>query len=231
MNRLIKLKDIKDSIVSSEYILAKSDIAMLLWQGNKSEPLYNSTIETPTRGFEPFQDCTNGNANEPVIIGSRYEESHTVVSVGEEESIGKEDVTTWINNSAETIIAFRIQRGSRFITDRLKKFANLKTGWDSYDAKSIQWKTIIRAIQFFSKVLYEIENKNIPVPFVAPLSDGGIQFEWKTCYKELILLIPEKEEEPFEYLKVDKLLWKEQEEEDRVFNIDEMVNIAKNWLL
>ncbi len=106
-------------------------------------------------------------------------------------------------------------------------------GWDSYDAKPIRWSTITRATEFFSKVLYVVsnENKDIVPPFIAPLSDGGIQFEWNTCYKELTHSIPEKEGEPLEYLKVDKISGEEKEKEGVVSSIDDMVDILIEWLL
>lgn len=146
----------------------------------------------------------------------------------------KEKSATWIENFAETKTISNVQLASHSIVERLKSFATLETGWDSYDAKPIEWPTIIRAITFSYQVLYVIDSQNkdvVPRPFIAPLPDGGIQFEWSTCYKELIHSIPEKENDLIEYLKVDNASGEEKEEEGEVSSIDDIVGIVTEWLL
>lgn len=120
------------------------------------------------------------------------------------------------------------------VVQRLKKFAELKQNWDSYGAKPIEWSTISRAIDFFSKVLFQniLESKNnLPIPFVAPLSDGGIQFEWRNCFKELVIVLPNRQEKGVVYLKVEHQLFGEKEEEGKLFNTDEAVPLILEWLI
>lgn len=148
--------------------------------------------------------------------------------------IRKEKSTTSTENLAEARTISKVQRGSFSIVERLKSFATLRANWDSYDAKPIEWSTINRAIAFTCHVLYDIDSQNkdvVPCPFIAPRSDGGIQFEWTTCYKELIHSIPEKENELIEYLKVDSVSGEEKEEEGEVSSIDDIVDIVTEWLL
>jgi hypothetical protein len=142
--------------------------------------------------------------------------------------------TTWIENFAETKTISKVQLGSHSIVEKLKSFAALEANWDSYDAKPIEWSTIIRAIKFSNHILYAIDSQDkdvVPRPFIAPRSDGGVQFEWSTCYKELILTIPAKENELMEYLKTDINSGEEKEEEGEVSSIEELVHIVTDWLL
>lgn len=251
MNEIVELKQRKNSIAPLEYGPVRSDTTILLWQENKSELPYHLTVETLSQEFQRLQNRTNENVDTFLVMNSRYEWNYSLVCINERElrkfsfsrpdsarvstldfrPLEGESISTWINNFARTTMASRIQRGSGSIIDRLRKFAGLKPGWDSYDAKRIEWATIIRAMNFFFKVLYNAGNKDIAAPFVAPLSDGGIQFEWKTCYKELILSIPEGEDEPLEYLKVDETLWEEKQQEDVAFSIDDMASIVTDWLV
>lgn len=123
--------------------------------------------------------------------------------------------------------------GSSSTVKKLKQFALLKKGWDSYDADEIEWSTISVAVNFYSGVLLRAEGKNkkaLPIPFVSPISDGGIQFEWMTHYKELIIEIGKDKTQEFEYLKVEKTLDGEKEEEDKVLTINDAIQMVIDWL-
>ena len=127
-----------------------------------------------------------------------------------------------------------IQVGSSGIIERLKQFAMLEKGWDSYDANPIQWSTIFKAIDFYFRVRLDLEIKNEkapPIPFVAPLSDGDIQFEWRTCYKELLIEIPEDKNNEIEYLKIEKTLEGETETEGKFIKTSDAVKLVTDWLL
>lgn len=253
MSKIVELKELNDSVDSSKYEMARGDTASLL-RGWRRELLFHPlAVEIPTQNFQPTQDRTNENINIYFLINSIYEgnyfftrmdkrgkrglsfsePSNNFVDGIDFQSLHEGSTSTWTENFAEIKTIPKIQRGSNSIIERLKKFATLEAGWDSYDAKPIRWSTIIRAIQFFSNVLYVVsnENKDIVPPFIAPLSDGGIQFEWNTCYKGLIHSIPEKEEEPLEYLKVDKISGEDKEKEKVVYSIDDMVDVVIEWLL
>ncbi len=140
---------------------------------------------------------------------------------------------TWADSFVETQIADKVELGFNLITERLKKIGQLKRGWDSYGAEPIVWPTIARAIDFFSRIIIQLDKEkrnNSPVPFIAPLSDGGIQFEWRTFYKELTLIIPKGKESAITYLKVEKSIFGETEEEGDAV-VDEAIELATAWLL
>lgn len=52
----------------------------------------------------------------------------------------------------------------------------LKTGWDGEDAKPVS----IESLEIAAKLLDKVVTKNTPSPYIFPLPDGGIQFEWHT---------------------------------------------------
>jgi len=71
---------------------------------------------------------------------------------------------------------------------RLIRFAE---NWDSYGAKSIDKECISRGVNILKELVKFKFNKNIkiPIPFVAPLSSGGIQIEWEEGEKYLEISI------------------------------------------
>lgn len=253
MSNIVELKALNDSVNSPKYEMVTGDTSSF-WQVERSELLYHPlAVEIPTQNFQPPQDRTNENINIYLLIKLIYEGNYSFTRMDKRgkrglsfsessnnfvdridfQSLHEGSTSTWTENFAEIKTISKLQLGSNSIIARLRKFASLEEGWDSYDAKPIEWLTITRAIELFSKVLYVVsnENKDIVLPFIAPLSDGGIQFEWNTCYKGLIHSIPEKKEEPLEYLKVDKISGEEKEKEGVVSSIDDMVDIVIEWLL
>mgnify|MGYP003136760796 CR=1 FL=1 len=141
--------------------------------------------------------------------------------------------STWVDSFVETQIADKVKLGFNLITERLRKIRKLKHDWDSYGADPIEWSTIARAIDFFSRLIIQLDREkrnNSPVPFIAPLSDGGVQFEWRTLYKELTLIIPKGRESAITYLKVEKSISGETEEEGEVV-VNEAIEFVTTWLL
>jgi len=125
----------------------------------------------------------------------------------------------------------RTTLGLDIVMDRLKKIGELKEGWDTYNAKPIDKKTIDRAIKFFENLFSQSGYKALPVPFIAPLIDGGIHFEWRTFFKEFQYTIPANESEPFTYYKLEKIsIDQVTEEESQTYDINEIVNIIMSWL-
>jgi hypothetical protein len=64
---------------------------------------------------------------------------------------------------------------------KIGAFANYSENWDSYGAKTINKDCIIMGIKII-KQLIDLKSSisfEIPTPFVAPLSSGGIQMEWE----------------------------------------------------
>lgn len=87
------------------------------------------------------------------------------------------------------------------IFKRVGQLTNLQKDWDSYDGNAISEDCIARAIDIL-KELVELRSRfsrSLPVPFVAPLSSGGIQIEWeeKERYLELSLMPGSSEIEYF----------------------------------
>lgn len=64
---------------------------------------------------------------------------------------------------------------------RIGHFVRLEYNWDSHDSPAIEKECISRGISILKKLLRWREEigLKIPAPFVAPLSNGGIQFEWE----------------------------------------------------
>ena len=85
-----------------------------------------------------------------------------------------------------------IDEGFGEVFKRIGHFARLEPNWDSYDSPSIEKECIGRGISFLKKLFQWREEigLRIPAPFVAPLSDGGIQFEWEkgTRYLEISIV-------------------------------------------
>ena len=58
--------------------------------------------------------------------------------------------------------------------ERIKRFREFTTGWDSYSGKPISLKACERAKQVIGDMEINFGKDNV---FVAPLSEGGIQIE------------------------------------------------------
>lgn len=245
MSKIVELKELDDSVDTSIVEMVNADTTSL-GLGRRGKLLCHPlVIEIPTQRFQHIHERANENISrykQNYFFPYKREQKGLSYSESYNNCVGKIDsqllhegsISTWTENIAETKIIPKVRQGSRCIVNRLKKFATLKVGWDTYNAKPIEWLTITRAIKFFYTILcvMETENKDVvPLPFVAPRSDGGIQFEWTTCYKELIHSIPEEKMEPIEYLKTDMTSGEEKEEEGVVSGIDDLVNIITDWLL
>lgn len=64
---------------------------------------------------------------------------------------------------------------------RIGRFVRFPENWDSYAAKAIDRECISRAVSIFKELVKFrfVAEVQIPAPFVAPLSSGGIQIEWE----------------------------------------------------
>lgn len=72
-------------------------------------------------------------------------------------------------------------------TRRLNEFAMLPPSWDTYDAKPIAATAIHEARQLLAAVARRFANQTDRATpfFLAPLSYGGIQIEWRRPNKEI----------------------------------------------
>lgn len=67
------------------------------------------------------------------------------------------------------------------VLQKIGKFSRLKENWDSYGAKPIDKECIDKSLKIIEELikLKSTESFDIPNPFIAPLSSGGIQIEWE----------------------------------------------------
>jgi hypothetical protein len=80
----------------------------------------------------------------------------------------------------------------------LNQLATLPENWDSYGSPSVRTEILNNAEHF----LNNLDVEKIPPPFVAPVSGGGIQFEWSNQDRDLEVEFVEPH--IFGYLKVVK---------------------------
>jgi len=209
---------------------------------------YSTSIGTSSTAFHASQGLTNDKIDNLIFLGWVTEGEHAWIISGEQGtkkgafSSGYNDIkeTTdlysliaeHLSNCSDDIVVSkpieRFRSVSSETVKRIKGFASLGDNWDSYGAKAIKWSTMIRAINFFSIIISRFPNA--PVPFVAPACSGDIHFEWKMCSKALKHSIPEDENDPFEYLLIDKSSGKVEKTYGRALNTGEMVDIAIDWM-
>ena len=82
-------------------------------------------------------------------------------------------------------------------------FRCLEHGWDSYQARSPESRSLDFALQFLRDSIGGLLDYGIeaPTPFLVPTPSGGVQLEWKVLDRELELEITKLGH--FEYLAVD----------------------------
>jgi len=157
---------------------------------------------------------------EKIVFGSEYNRAFCTPS--------EEHTLNWADYILQPDPIEKFRSVSKETVNRIKRFAYLGDNWDSYGAKAIEWSTIIKAIDFFSIVVSRFPDA--PLPFVAPAGNGDIHFEWEKCSRVLKHSIPEDENDPFEYLLIDKTSGKVERTYRRALNMDEMVGIALYWM-
>jgi hypothetical protein len=91
----------------------------------------------------------------------------------------------------------------RQASGRAESLRRLEHGWDTYQARSPEKRSLEFALQFLRDSIgvlldYGIE---VPTPFLVPTPTGGVQLEWKVMDRELELEIPKPSQ--FEFLAVD----------------------------
>jgi len=68
---------------------------------------------------------------------------------------------------------------------RIRAVEHLRANWDSYGSPPVTSE----AAQTARQIMHAIKFSTPPIPFIAPLSGGGIQFEWVGGDKELDIVI------------------------------------------
>jgi len=118
-------------------------------------------------------------------------------------SIYKNDIE--LENSKKRLLKFTINRYNVYsnrIIKKLTNFSKLEENWDSHGASKISWITITNAIDFFMKVIDNFPDS--PIPFVVPVPDGRIHFEWQRLSNELHHLIPKDNSNCYIYRMISK---------------------------
>ncbi len=64
---------------------------------------------------------------------------------------------------------------------KLEEILKLNANWNSYDASPIDKVLTDKAFLLLS----QIENMDVPQPFIAPVSSGGVDIEWNTSERLL----------------------------------------------
>lgn len=91
----------------------------------------------------------------------------------------------------------------RDVETQIDDLISLPENWDSYNANTICDSTINRAKRFIHDLFLSRNGKPLSKPFVSPLPDGSIQFEWNFEEKEIEFLVPYSEEKAISYLLVE----------------------------
>jgi len=102
-----------------------------------------------------------------------------------------QDDYTWISFSETHPPRWTIEEKYDLAFDRVGQLIKLKKDWDSYGGSAIDEDCIGRAIDILKELIDLRDRRNISlrVPFIAPLSSGGIQMEWEEGERYLELLL------------------------------------------
>ncbi len=104
------------------------------------------------------------------------------------------DDLTWISPREAFPPQWTIEERYDQIFNRVGQLITLPKNWDSYGGNVINEDCVGRAVEIL-KHLIDLRDRtgiSLPVPFVAPLSSGGIQIEWEEGERYLELtLVPE----------------------------------------
>jgi hypothetical protein len=115
------------------------------------------------------------------------------------------DDLTWISPKETFPPQWTIREKYDQLFNRVGQLIALPKNWDSYGGNAINEDCVGRAIKIL-KHLVEVRDRtsiSLPVPFVAPLSSGGIQIEWEKDERYLELsLVPQDSD--IEYFASDK---------------------------
>lgn len=105
---------------------------------------------------------------------------------------GQVGSSRWIYESSQTLPSresathLTISRDSIIltVTEKILEFADLESDWDSYGAQPISLKAVQKAIKLISNIadqFYNTKGEKIRPFDIAPRSDGGVQFEWRSA--------------------------------------------------
>lgn len=94
--------------------------------------------------------------------------------------IPPEDLT-WVSFTEEQQPQYGINEQYKQVFRTVGQLINLPDNWDSYGGKPIKEHCINNTLEILQYLLElrDINGIEVPAPFVAPLSSGGLQIEWE----------------------------------------------------
>ena len=134
-----------------------------------------------------YKDIENINFNKQLAFFEKLTE-HTWYP---KNSWTSTDSTNWtpisLNSPSSDVFA---QRFSGSLT-KLLAMLELAANWDSYGSAPPSKITVAHSIQLLANLFkhFQSMNENLPEPFVAPVPDGRIQFEWESNKNEIEVCI------------------------------------------
>ena len=141
----------------------------------------------------------------------------------------KIDLTQVRRTSIHTKLKRGVELNSSFEKYR-SYIMNLPDNWDGNDAPSFNEKTLERVFSLLKNILDKLWNEmiKISIPLIQPVSDGSIDINWETDKFELLINIPEEQNELIN-LYGEKLGYPQEELEVRS-NYDLIANVIIAWL-
>ncbi len=82
---------------------------------------------------------------------------------------------------------------------RLDRLRKLEVDWDGYGAPVISQDSINECVKLLVQV-NQISEPQSKQPFIAPLSDGGLELEWETSHGNELMIVVHPGGAPVEYL-------------------------------
>lgn len=101
-----------------------------------------------------------------------------------------------------TSISNRISSRIAEVIESSRKILDLKDDWDEEGSPGYKEPTWYRAIQFIRNVALSFRQSAgfwVEPPRILPGPKGSIDIHWKTSKRELLINIPESDEEPADY--------------------------------
>jgi hypothetical protein len=115
------------------------------------------------------------------------------------------------------------------IIKKILLYKNLKKNWDGQGALPLPWESILNSMELFKETMAVIKN-NVSIPYVSPLANGQIEFEWIGFYKELIFSVSQEDSKKIEFLTIEKKNNEEIEKEGVMYKND-FLELVIGWFL
>lgn len=83
-----------------------------------------------------------------------------------------------------------------------KRFLKFSDNWDDRGSKSYKLETWLKTKNVLLKIARDFYNHSsliLPTPYINPSASGAFDLHWKTNYFELLLRIPEEDDNPISY--------------------------------